>query len=149
MVLCCALAQEKGAFRETLCDVLVDILSKLRGSWYGLHTACWLAHISARFGMEQHFRVARESINELGGVDENTLYCPASTISTEVAEVEAIPEESKSLCPELEEFRNGAERMISSIEAYRVALNALANDSYLCEWAEDLVDALWNCREHA
>jgi len=148
IALCCALTGDKGSFRESFCDVLVDILSKLRGSWYALHTACWLAHISARFGMEQHFRAAMDSINELGGVEQRTLYCPPSTISTEIAEDEAFPIDCKSLCPELSEFRAKAQCVIHSTDPERVALNALTNDSYLYEWAGDLVGILWNIREH-
>ncbi|WP_414040264.1 hypothetical protein ACJU26_14275 [Acidithiobacillus sp. M4-SHS-6] len=144
VALCCALASEKAAFLESLCDVLSEILSRLHGSWYALHTACWLAHISARFELEKHFVAARNSINELGGIEESILYCPPSIISTEIAEDEAFPTVSKSLCPELEEFRTRALRMINPVHPERVALNALASDSYLYEWAEDLVGALWN-----
>ena len=149
VALCCALADQEGEFRQCLCDALMDILSKLRGSWHALHTACWLAHISARFGMDEHFQAAMDSINELGGVQERILYCPPSVISFEMDEDEAFPIESEWRCPCLAEFRERAQATHQPKDPERVALGVLVDDEYLYEWAEDLVGALWKNREHS
>ncbi len=147
IVLCCVLVGDKGTFKNIFCDVLVDILAQLKGSWYVLYTACWLANISARFGMEKHFRIAMESINEFGGVAQSALYCPPSAISTEITEDEAFPVKSRSLCPNVSAFQARAQHTICSKNPESIAFNALNDDTYQYKWANDLVGALWNFPE--
>lgn len=148
VALCCALAGDKWVSRGVFVDALVDILSNLRGEWSALPIACWLAHISARFGMGQHFQVAKESINELGGVQGNILYCPPSLVSEDAFEDEVFPIRRKSLCPDLAKFRKTAQARHQAVEPWRVALSVLISEEYLYGWAEDLIGALWSNCEH-
>lgn len=142
IALCCALAGERARFRITLCDVLADIVSRLRG-WYTLHTAIWLCHISARWNDQRHFDIARNAINVLGGTTEEVLYCPPSFISSEIEETEAFPSGAKILCPSQNDFRVQMQSTFYRTAPETVAVTVLDDDMYMYAWAEDLVGALW------
>lgn len=143
VTLCCALAGEKAHFRSVYFDILVDIVVKLRG-WYTLHSALWLAHLSARYDSSHYFDIARRAIDELGGVREEALLCPPSFISSEIEEADAFPPGNKVNCPTLEEFQATMQHSSHTANPETVAVRALDEDMYMHQWAEDLVAALWS-----
>jgi hypothetical protein len=143
VALCSSLAGKKGQFQEELCDVLVQIIRRLEGSPLSLHTCCWLANISARFRLANHFSIASQAICDLGGVARAHLDHPASSVSLESPRDEFYESGTRETCPALPDFLRRKKHPSRAVNIELVAVRALMDDAYIFEWSADLVSALW------
>lgn len=145
--LCVAVAGERATFCKDMCEVLADILKRLRPGWTGFQTAIWLSHIAARFNLPSYFESGRKFINAVGGVKRTQLYGPPSCISVADADrQEQFPPGGERHCPDLTQFRRNAFAMYRGTQSnpFQLVLSAIDDESFMYKWAKPILSELWN-----
>jgi hypothetical protein len=140
-----AASRARGTFGADFCGVLVDVLRRIGSRWQGFHAALWTCHVAARLGHDQHFETARSFLNDSGGVSETLLVTPPSSLSIDLGRDEIFPPGGETLCPSLPDFQRLARTHHgrNPQDPIQTALRALDDDSFISEWANDLLGALW------
>lgn len=152
VVLCSAIAGERGTFRNEMCSKLLDILEQLEpdpvdslGSieLEGLQMAAWICHLSARFEMPSQYKIAQSYINQHGGIDKRLLF----SLSHTSLDDEKDYQHRKNIisCPEIDRFRAYvlSNTNLSAANPCQLALHAVSSESFMGEWSEPIISTLW------
>lgn len=147
ITLCIASSSNNGSFSLELVKVIEKTLDKMGVCWEGLNSAIYLLHVSSALGAEDVFKKAKNYLLEFKELAEKDLFHPPSCVSFMEEEFEdyfhygegiVIPEmgEFARLC--LEKFQK------ENLKLENIVLRALDDESYIFEWSNDLLEALWS-----
>jgi len=148
ITLCIATANKQGEFCMELALVLIDIIKdkRIKTHWFGINSAIYLLHISARLKMNNEFSIAKKYLSQFENLSFNDILNPISGISVFESEFSDYYQESSNLIiPTIDEFYNTAKKQYSNnIIIYLPALKALTNDNYMNNWANEILTILWS-----
>jgi hypothetical protein len=148
ITLCIATANKQGEFCRELALVLIQILKdkRIKAHWFGINSAIYLLHISARLKMNDEFLIAKEYLNQFENLSFDNILNPISGISIFESEFSDYFQESSNLIiPRMAEFEDIAKKQFfKNIQTYLPALKALTDDSYMNYWADDILTILWS-----
>lgn len=146
ITLCVAIANQKGDFCKEFALVLLKVIKKIGQHWFGLNSAIYLLHLSARLEMEEEFSAARNYLCKFEELSFEDVLKPPSFVSTMESEFsDYFQSESTLEIPKYSEFIKLCESTHSKTLRYPtlLALRALDDDSYMYEWSADLLTVLW------
>lgn len=147
ITLCIAVSSKRGDFYLDFVEVLVETLDKIGVCWAGLNTAIYLLHISSAINSEEIYEIAKSYLLDFRHFSEEHIYFPPSYVSViegeyecyfKRGEVTEIPESSHFFEKCIERYQK------EKIDVEAIALRALDDDSYMHEWATDILVALWS-----
>jgi hypothetical protein len=145
--LCIAVSSNKGSFQFGLIEELEESLDKIGVGWNGLNTAIYLLHISAALQLAKPFEKAKFYLEEYKMLSESDVYQPPSVISVIEGEFDDYFQQGQSLTiPSMENFANTCAQQYQNncCDLVPIVLKALDDDSYIYEWSNDLLEALWS-----
>lgn len=147
ITLCIATSSNQSGFHLEFIKVLEGILDKVGVCWTGLNSAIYLLHISSAIKAEDSFKKAKNYLLEFKALSEEDIFLPPSCVSVmegdfedyyQQGEVTKIPEMKQFAHQCIERFQN------KHINMETIVLRALDDDSYLYEWSNELLEALWS-----
>lgn len=144
VVLCAAVAGERGTFRLEMCATLLDIIEQLGLCHQSAQIAAWICHLTSRFEMLDQYNEARDVINSVGGINKNDLYCPPSLACDEYdCDDSGL---GRITCPEMHEFRKSAfaQHEVVPESPCDIALIVLCDESFMSKWSIPILSTLWN-----
>lgn len=147
ITLCIASSSNKGAFYLEFVKVLEGTLEKIGVCWEGLNSAIYLLHISSAIGTENSFNIAKNYLLEFNRLADQDIFHPPSCVSVMEGEFEDYFHYGKDIIiPEMEDFACIClgEFQKSGIQLESIVLRALDDDSYIYEWSNELLEALWS-----
>ena len=148
ITLCIATANKQGEFCIELALVLRDIIKdqRIETHWFGINSAIYLLHISARLEMNDEFLIAKKYLSQFENLSFDDILNPISGISVFESEFSDYFQESSNLIiPNIEEFYNTAKKQYSNnMIIYLPALKAITNDNYMDNWANEILTILWS-----
>jgi hypothetical protein len=144
------LSHNKDSHIKAFVPILVEILSETGVCWHGLNSAIYLLHISARLNMVSEFNVAVSYLTDNTPISVNNIYLPPSMVSASEGEFSFYFQQSKKHhIPSLSDFiaENESLHAGKTPDLQDIALRVLDDNSYIYEWSDDLLGALWatNC----
>jgi hypothetical protein len=154
ITLCIATANMQGEFCKELVLVLIEIMNDkiIKHHWFGINSATYLLHLSARLNMKDEFLIAKKYLNQFENLSLDDILNPISFISIFDSEFSDYYQESSNLIiPNIDEFYNTAKKQYSNnMTIYLPALKALTDDHYVHNWANEILTILWseNCKQN-
>ncbi|MGJ0484732.1 MAG: hypothetical protein ACR65R_09385 [Methylomicrobium sp.] len=127
--------------------MLLEIIEKIGACWAGLNSAIYLLHISACLGMDEQFEKAKNYLCNFGTLCSTSIYTPPSAVSVMEGKFsDYFQGGDKVEIPSQTEFTSICKRKYGgkSNNLPNIALRALDDDSYMYEWSNDILDALWS-----
>jgi hypothetical protein len=147
ITLCIAASFNQGGFYLEFIGVLEEILEKINVCWAGLNCAIYSLHISSAINHENLFNKAKTYLLNYKALSEDNIFMPPSCVSVmegdfddyfKKGELTEIPEMNRFAMECIERFQK------EQVNMEAIVLRALDDDSYIYEWSNELLEALWS-----